>query len=169
MTEATGNVPGTPQRVALNTGPKSGATHSASILKRSSVKAQSSPSIQIFVPRNNPRQEQAADPRKEISTSGSGRSTPFPLHSKTADFLKLSNGREEFERPNSYTESGSVGCKSTELSEATDQNFISADDGLNPAIPVSERNDARGVAPGKHRMNSSMEPTPSYPRETCTL
>ncbi|OVA10761.1 WD40 repeat [Macleaya cordata] len=165
---STGSVPGTPQRVALNTGPKSVTTHSAAIMKRTAVKAQSSPSIQIFtkdvmpviVPRTSARLEQAADSRKEVSASG--RATPFSMHSK------VSNSREESERPNSSVESGTVGYKTTEFSEATDQNFTSAVEGLNPEIPVTVRKlmDARCIGPGKHRMNSSMEPPTSYPHET---
>ncbi|KAI3941728.1 hypothetical protein MKX01_018318, partial [Papaver californicum] len=159
----TGSVPSTPQRVVPSMGPKLGNT--TAIVKRSSAKAQSSPSIQIFVPRNSTRPEPPADVKKE--NSASGRSTPFSMHSKAADFQKLSNSREESERSNSSVESGTGGYKSTGLSEASDQNFTSANDGTNQANPVSERNvmDVRCVGPGKHRMNSSMEPAPSYPRE----
>ncbi|KAI3982775.1 hypothetical protein MKX01_010258, partial [Papaver californicum] len=159
----TGSVPSTPQRVVPSMGAKLGNT--TAIMKRSSAKAQSSPSIQIFVPRNSTRPEPPADVKKE--NSASGRSTPFSMHSKAADFQKLSNSREESERSNSSVESGTGGYKSTGLSEASDQNFTSANDGTNPTNPVSERNvmDVRCVGPGKHRMISSMEPAPSYPRE----
>lgn len=156
----TGSVPSTPQRVIPSMGAKLGNT--AAIMKRSSAKAQSSPSIQIFVPRNSTRPEPPADVKKE--NSASGRSTPFSMHSKAADFQKMSNSREESERSNSSVESGTGGYKSTGLSEASDQNFTSANDGMNPANSVIERNvmDVRCVGPGKHRMNSSMEPPPSY-------
>ncbi|XVF67074.1 hypothetical protein PTKIN_Ptkin10aG0091600 [Pterospermum kingtungense] len=82
---STGNVPGTPQRVNLNTGPKTTQQNlitvpSVAAPKRSSTRASSTavnvPSfsksdvVPVIVPRNDMRLEQAAESRKEVGISG---------------------------------------------------------------------------------------------------
>ncbi|XWS54403.1 hypothetical protein CRYUN_Cryun10bG0086900 [Craigia yunnanensis] len=79
-----GNVPGTPQRVNLNTAPKptqlsSVTVPSVAAPKRSATRASTAVNIPIFsksdvvpviVPRNDTRLEQAAESRKEVGISG---------------------------------------------------------------------------------------------------
>ena len=84
LVKATGNVPGTPQRVNLNTAPKTTQLSSVTVPsvaapKRSSTRASTAVNIPIFsksdvvpviVPRNDTRLEQAAESRKEVGISG---------------------------------------------------------------------------------------------------
>ncbi|XP_022743815.1 katanin p80 WD40 repeat-containing subunit B1 homolog isoform X2 [Durio zibethinus] len=81
---STGNVPGTPQRVNLNTAPKT--TQQGTVIvpsvaapKRSSTRASSAVNVPIFsksdtipviVPRNDTKLEQATQSRKEVGISG---------------------------------------------------------------------------------------------------
>ncbi|XWS63239.1 hypothetical protein CRYUN_Cryun06bG0078500 [Craigia yunnanensis] len=81
---STGNVPGTPQRVNLNTAPKTTQLSSVTVPsvaapKRSSTRASSAVNVPILnksdvipvvVPRNDARLEQAVEPRKEVGISG---------------------------------------------------------------------------------------------------
>ncbi|XP_022725167.1 katanin p80 WD40 repeat-containing subunit B1 homolog isoform X2 [Durio zibethinus] len=81
---STGNVPGTPQRVNLNTAPKTTQPSSVTFpsvaaSKRSSTRASSAVNVPIFnksdvipviVPRNDTRLEQAVESRKEVGISG---------------------------------------------------------------------------------------------------
>ncbi|XVE93004.1 hypothetical protein REPUB_Repub01dG0152500 [Reevesia pubescens] len=81
---STGNVPSTPQRVNLNTAPKttlpsSVTGPSVAAPKRSSTRASSAVNVPIFnksdvipviVPRNDMRLEQAAESRREVGLSG---------------------------------------------------------------------------------------------------
>ena len=101
LIEAAGSVPGTPQRVNLNTGLKTTMTgsltvSSAAAQKRSSTKVLSAANvpvlnkgdvIPVIVPRTNSRLEQVADSRKEIGIAA--RTMPFSLQSKTTDFRKF--------------------------------------------------------------------------------
>ncbi|MBA0804318.1 hypothetical protein Gohar_003907, partial [Gossypium harknessii] len=84
MVEATGNVPDTPQRVNLNTAPKTTQPNSVTVPsgaapKRSSMRTSSSVNapnfnkldvIPVIVPRNDMRLEQAVESRKEVGISG---------------------------------------------------------------------------------------------------
>lgn len=84
LVKATGNVPGTPQRVNLNiasktTQPNSVTVPSVAAPKRNSTRATSAVNVPIFnksdvipviVPRNDTRLEQAAEARKEVGISG---------------------------------------------------------------------------------------------------
>ncbi|KAF9587195.1 hypothetical protein IFM89_039584 [Coptis chinensis] len=171
-------IPGTPQRVPLAPAPKSTtassvATPSATTLKRSSSKSNAATNLHIFsksdaipviVPRTSARLEQEADTRKEVGTSG--RTNSFSMHSKANDFQKLSN-RDDSERPSVPLQSRTMSCKTTEFSEVTSQNFISAIDELNQQIPMAERNvtDVRYTGTGKQRKSSSMEPSSGYQYE----
>ncbi|KAF5188533.1 Katanin p80 wd40 repeat-containing subunit b1-like protein [Thalictrum thalictroides] len=141
----TSSVPGTPQRVGSTTGPKSTtassvANRSAATLKRSSSKSNAATNLNVFsksdvvpviVPRTSSRVEQAAEIRKELGASG--RTTSFSMHQKANDFPKLP-GRDDSERSNVTLQSRIMGCKTTELSEMADQNFMSSVDGLNQQI-----------------------------------
>ncbi|KAJ9691763.1 hypothetical protein PVL29_013836 [Vitis rotundifolia] len=108
---STGSVPGTPQRVNLNTGPKTTLASlttapNSTAPKRISAKAHSTANVSAFnksdvipviVPRTNMRLDQAAESRKEVGVSG--RTVPFSLQSRTSDFRKSPNRRDELERP----------------------------------------------------------------------
>ena len=84
LVKATGNAPGTPQRVNLNTAPKTTQPSSVTVPsvaapKRISTRASSAVNVPIFnksdvipviVPRNDMRLEQAVESRKEVGISG---------------------------------------------------------------------------------------------------
>ncbi|KAK9115464.1 hypothetical protein Sjap_014411 [Stephania japonica] len=172
---ATGSVPGTPQKVGLNTGPKSNTGSLASApstgsLRRSSLKTHStnihvlnkSEVVPVIVPRTSTRIEQAADSRKEICAGG--RTAPCSIQSRGTDVQKILTNMGESDRPNVSLSSGIMGCKTTELNEDTDQNFISIVEGLTSSN-MPERNgiDAnRCEAHGKCRLNTSMEAPAGY-------
>ncbi|KAF5176018.1 Katanin p80 wd40 repeat-containing subunit b1-like protein [Thalictrum thalictroides] len=169
---STSSVPGTPQRVGSTTGPKSTtassvANPSAATLKRSSSKSNAATNLNVFsksdvvpviVPRTSSRVEQAAEIRKELGASG--RTASFSMHPKANDYQKLP-GRDDSERSNVTLQSRIMGCKTTELSEMADQNFMSSVDGLNQQLPMTDRNlmDVRSLGPGKQRLSSSLEPS----------
>ncbi|PIA35318.1 hypothetical protein AQUCO_03500011v1 [Aquilegia coerulea] len=173
---STSSVPGTPQRVGSTTGSKSTtassvANPSAVTLKRSSSKSNAATNVfsksdvvPVIVPRTSTRVEQAAEIRKELGASG--RTTSFSMHPKANDFQKLPS-RDDSDRSNATLQSRIMGCKTTELSEMTDQNFMSSVDGLNQQIPVTDRNlmDVRSLGPGKQRLSSSLEPSTGYQHE----
>nr|DAD32704.1 TPA_asm: hypothetical protein HUJ06_011555 [Nelumbo nucifera] len=175
---STGSIPSTPQRVGLNSGPKTTTTNTSTApsttLKRSASKSHSTTNVSIFnksdvipviVPRTSARLEQAAESRKEIISAG--RTNPLSMQSKTTDFRKLSNSRDDSEKQNVSVQPGTIGYRNTELSEVTDQNFLPAGDGLNPAFSTAERNvmDIRCVGLGKHATNTSVEPPSSFQHE----
>ena len=105
-----GSVPGTPQRVNLNTGLKttlasSTTTPNSTAPKRISSKAYSTANVSAFnksvvipeiVPRTNVRLDKAVESRKEVGVSG--RIIIFSLQSRTSDFKKSPNRREELKR-----------------------------------------------------------------------
>ncbi|KAK9117788.1 hypothetical protein Scep_015881 [Stephania cephalantha] len=169
---STGSVPGTPQKVGLNAGPKSNTGSLASApstgsLRRNSLKTHStnthvltkSEVVPVIVPRTSTRIEQAADSRKEICAGG--RTAPCFIQSKVTDVQNILTNMGESDKPNVSLSSGLVGCKTTELNEVTDQNFNSIVEGLTSSNSMPERNgiDAtRCIAHGKYRLNTSMEP-----------
>ena len=105
-----GSVPNTPQRVNLNTGPKTTLASSttapnSTASKRISAKAHSIANFSGFnksvvipeiVPRTNVRPDQAAESRKEVGVSG--RIILFSLQSRTSDFQKSPTRRDELKR-----------------------------------------------------------------------
>lgn len=177
---STGNVPGTPQRINLNSSPKtiaasSAAVPSATALKRSSTKINSTANLQTFnksdvipviVPRTSIRSELPAESRKEAG--GSGRTLAFSLQSKATDFRKLSNSREEVDKPTVSSVSDSAASKATELSNAADKNGFSTVISSTQGIHTAERNtkDDRYFGPGKHETSSMMEATASHQHES---
>lgn len=177
MYEATGSVPGTPQRSSLNSSPKtivssSVSGPSATFLKRNSVKTSvqtfnKSDVIPVIVPRTSARSELAAESRKEASVAG--RTMPFSSQSKTNDFRKFSNAREEVDRPTISIVSESIATKATELSTTVDRSGFSKTISSSQAIDSAERNmkDDRCVGPGKQETSSLMEPSASFQHESC--
>lgn len=175
--EATGSAPGTPQRINLNSSPKTIVASSASVpsattLKRNSIKTSvptfnKSDVIPVIVPRTSIRSELAAESRKEASVAG--RTMTFSLQSKTNDFRKLSSSREEVDKPTVSIVSESTTSKATELSSTADRNGLSTVISSTQGIDTTEKSmkDDRCVGPGKHETNSVMEPTASYQHESC--
>ncbi|XP_057962663.1 katanin p80 WD40 repeat-containing subunit B1 homolog KTN80.4 [Malania oleifera] len=163
------SAPGTPQRISLNSGPKttpvsSMAIPSSTALRRNAAKVNSTANISLFnkpdvipviVPRTNARLDQAPD-RKEIGSVG--RTIPFSLQSKTTDFRKLPNSRDELERPNISAMSETAGFRTIELSP--DGNAFPVAKSLIPGTLAAERNvkDDRYIGSGRHEMNSTTEP-----------
>lgn len=171
---STGSVPGTPQRVNLNTGPKTTLASSTTAPKRISAKAHSTANVSAFnksdvipviVPRTNVRLDQAAESRKEVGVSG--RTIPFSLQSRTSDFRKSPNRRDELERPTVSVPSENAGSKATDLSTVADRNIFPAVKCSTPGISAAERNvkDDRCIGSGRQEMNSTMEPPPNYHHE----
>jgi len=181
MIEATGSVPGTPQRIGLNASPKtipasSMAVPSGTAPKRSSAKAQSSSGVPILnkldvipviVPRTNTRSEQAAESRKEVGIAG--RTMPFSLQSKATDFRKFSNSRDEVDKPIVSALPEFTGSKAAELSSGADRNIFPAVKSSIQGISAAEKSmkDDRFVGSGKHEINSTTEPAASYQHESC--
>ncbi|KAM5566327.1 katanin p80 WD40 repeat-containing subunit B1 [Rosa sericea] len=172
----TGSVPGTPQRISLNSSPKtivasSVSVPSATTLKRNSVKTSvptfnKSDVIPVIVPRTSVRSELAAESRKEASVAG--RTMPFSSQSKTNDFRKFSNTREEVDKPTVSIVSESTTSKATELSSTVDRSGFSTVVSSSQGIDTAEKNmkDDRCVGPGKQETSSLMEPTASYQHES---
>jgi len=57
--------------------------------------------------------EQVAVSRKAIGIAA--RTMPFSLQSKTTDFRKFSNSKEDMDQPTTSIQSWTTGCKATEL------------------------------------------------------
>lgn len=131
--EATGSAPSTPQRINLNSGPKTVPGGSTTVLnttaqKKSSLKSHTTSSaplinksdiIPIIVPRTSMRSEPVADSRKEVGVSG--RTMPFPLQSKAEDIHKFPNNRDDVDKPLSPVNE-SAASKGIELSGFADKN-----------------------------------------------
>ncbi|XP_006848621.2 katanin p80 WD40 repeat-containing subunit B1 homolog isoform X1 [Amborella trichopoda] len=178
---ASGSVPGTPQRLGLNNGPKvlppsSTSASSASSLKRSvGAKVQPASNLQminkpeivpVIVPRSSARvdQSQSLDSRKESSVVG--RTIPYSIQAKLTEPRKLSVSRDDPEKVNVAGQSGPMGHKSTEMNEGTDQNFLSGfDNTCGPTTaPEGNRGDIRYMGAGKHRLDMNLEPPANYSR-----
>ncbi|CAL5430125.1 unnamed protein product [Camellia sinensis] len=176
---STGSVPGTPQRVISNTGPKTTPISSISVpgaatLKRGTGKVHltANPSffngsdvIPVVVPRNNGRFEQAAESRKE---GVAGRMMPLSMQSKTSDFLKLSNIRDDLDRPIASDHSEMDGFKTTELSGVANRNVFPAVKSSDAGIPEGEMNVKvdRRIVSGRVGMNLMPEPLASFQNDS---
>lgn len=181
LPEATGNVPGTPQRVSLNSGPKATLASSTTapvsmVPKRISAKVHSTANassfnksdvIPVIVPRTSVRLDQAAESRKEVGVSG--RTISFSSQSRTSDFQKSLNRRDELERPTVSVPSENAGSKATDLNTVADRSIFPAVKSSAPGIFASERNvkDDRCIGSGRQEMNSMMEPPLNYHHENC--
>ncbi|XP_050375143.1 katanin p80 WD40 repeat-containing subunit B1 homolog KTN80.4 isoform X2 [Argentina anserina] len=173
---STGSVPGTPQRVSLNSSPKTIVASlvpvpSATSLKRTSIKT-SVPTfnkvdvIPVIVPRTSMRSELGAESRKEASVAG--RTMPFQSQLKTNDFRKFSNTREEVEKPTVSIVSESTTSMATELSSTVDRSGFSTVICSSQGIDSAEKNmkDDRYVGHGKQEISSSLHPSASYQHES---
>lgn len=147
---STGSAPSTPQRMNLNSGPKTVPGGSTTVLnttaqKRSSLKSHTTSSvplinksdiIPVIVPRTSMRSEPVADSRKEVGVAG--RTTPFPLQTKAADMRKFANDRDDdLDKPPVPTVTESAPSKGSELSGFADKSNF-------PASVSSTQDDARG-------------------------
>ncbi|KAJ6323336.1 hypothetical protein OIU77_013036 [Salix suchowensis] len=181
--QSAGSVAGTPQRVNLNTGLKTTMTGSltvsgAAAQKRSSTKILSAANIPVLnkadvipviVPRTSSRLEQVPDSRKEIGIAA--RTMPFSLQSKTPDFRKFSNSREDMDQPTTSIQSETKGCKATELMSVVDRNITPGVKTSIHGISTAERNnrDDRSIGSGNYESNSTTEPPASYQEENSGL
>lgn len=179
--EATGSLPGTPQRVTLNTGPKTTLTSSttapnSAAPKRISSKTHSTANVSVFnksdvipviVPRTNVRLDQATESRKEVGASG--RTISFSSQSRASDFRKSPNRRDELERSTVAVPSENAGSKAMDLSTVADRNVFPAVKSSIQGISAAERNvkDERCIGSGRQEMNSMMEPPPNYQHDNC--
>ncbi|KAL9324642.1 hypothetical protein ACSQ67_009499 [Phaseolus vulgaris] len=136
--KSTGSAPSTPQRINLNSGPKTVTGGSTTVLnttaqKRTSLKSHTTSSvplvnksdiIPVIVPRTSLRSEPVADSRKEVGVAG--RTMPFPLQSKAADVRKFSNNRDDVDKPLPSPLTESAASKGNELSSFADRNNFPA-------------------------------------------
>nr|CAN69414.1 hypothetical protein VITISV_026914 [Vitis vinifera] len=136
---------------------KSSSSGNLSVLTENTTKAS--------LGRTNVRLDQAAESRKEVGVSG--RTIPFSLQSRTSDFRKSPNRRDELERPTVSVPSENAGSKATDLSTVADRNIFPAVKCSTPGISAAERNvkDDRCIGSGRQEMNSTMEPPPNYHHE----
>ncbi|KAK6921524.1 WD40 repeat [Dillenia turbinata] len=175
------SVPGTPQRVNVSTGAETslGGSVAAPIVtapKRRNLKAQTTTNPSVFnksdivpviVPRTSMRSEQASESRNEVG-SVVARTMPFSLQSKVAEIKKLSNSRDDLEKPPVNGQPHNVGPKPAELTGVVDQmTFPSI---KSPTRRISEvertvKDDPFSVS-GKCDSNSMVEPPTCYPHES---
>ncbi|XP_061337361.1 katanin p80 WD40 repeat-containing subunit B1 homolog KTN80.4-like isoform X2 [Gastrolobium bilobum] len=135
---STGSAPSTPQRINLNSGPKTVSGGSTAVLnataqKRSSLKSHATSNIPpinkseiipVIVPRTSMRSEPVADSRKEVGAAG--RIMPFSLQSKAADIRKFANNRDDVDKPPFSPVTESAASKGSELSGFADKNNFPA-------------------------------------------
>ncbi|XP_027358048.1 katanin p80 WD40 repeat-containing subunit B1 homolog isoform X2 [Abrus precatorius] len=145
---STGSAPSTPQRINLNSGPKTVSGGSTTVVnttaqKRSSLKSHTTSSvpllnksdiIPVIVPRTSIRSEPVADSRKEVGVAG--RTMPFPLQSKAADIRKFPSNRDDVDKPPLSPVTESAASKGSELSGFADKNNF-------PACVSSTQDEAR--------------------------
>ncbi|XP_044489612.1 katanin p80 WD40 repeat-containing subunit B1 homolog KTN80.4 isoform X2 [Mangifera indica] len=176
---STGSVPSTPQRVNLNTCPKTSVACSvtapiATVPKRNSTKVNSTSNVSVLnksdivpviVPRTNTRFEQAAESRKEVDIVG--RTMPFSLQSKTADLHKFPKSGYEVDQPTLPVFSETTGSKASELNSIADRSTFPAAKGSVHGVSAAEGNmkDDRFIASGKSESMSMSESTAGYQDE----
>lgn len=181
MVEATGSVPGTPQRSSLNASSKtlsasSLAVSSGTASKRNPTKSQSTASvpfinkldvIPVIVPRSNMRLEQGAESRKEIGTAG--RTMPFSLQSKATDFQKLPNSRDDVDKPIISVLPDSTGSKAAVLGSGVEMNVFPAVKSTIQGISIVDKSmkDDWFIGSGKHEMDLRTEPVVTSHHGSC--
>ncbi|KAK6931804.1 Katanin p80 subunit, C-terminal [Dillenia turbinata] len=170
---SSGSVPGTPQRVNLSTGAKT--TPIVTAPKRSNLKAHTTnPSVfnksdivPVIVPRTSMRSDQASESRNEVG-GVVARTMPFSLQSKVAKIKKLSNSRDDLEKPPVNAQSDNMGPKVAELTGVGDRMTLPSIKSPTQRISVVERTekDDPFTNSGKSDSNSIVEPPASYPHES---
>lgn len=164
--EATGSAPSTPQRISLNSGPKtvSGSLTTVPIAtaqKRSSLRSHSTSNVPIInksdiipvvVPRSSGRSEPVAEPRKEDGVFG--RMMPLSLQSKAADLHNFPI-RDEVDKPHIPPVSESAASMGGQLSTVADKNFFPTAVSSTQGIPNSEKAlNYASSGTDKHEINS---------------
>ncbi|THU71793.1 hypothetical protein C4D60_Mb04t05260 [Musa balbisiana] len=180
ISQTAASIPGTPQRTGTNAGVKTTTTAPTPVSttsKRSSSKAQATTNLQtinksdiipVIVPRTNPRVELSSDSTK---VTGVGRTIPYDIQSKFANFRKLSNIRENSDKADMSIESGLVGNRNTEQNEYLGQTSISSANAVTQLVTAGENNQdgVRRVITGRGRLNSFRESTANYDQENYNI
>ncbi|KAF5749957.1 katanin p80 WD40 repeat-containing subunit B1 isoform X2 [Tripterygium wilfordii] len=177
---STGSIPGTPPRINSNTGSKTNlassvAVPNATAPKKNSTKAHPAVNVPIFnksdvvpviVPRTNARFEQPAESRKLIGLPG--RTMPFSLQSKTTDFRKFANSRDEMEQPTVSAASETPDPKLSDSNSVADKNTFSTVKALIHGVTEASRNikDDKYISSGKHETSSEPDQDESYDTNT---
>lgn len=168
---ATGNVPGTPQRISLSSSPKtiqptSTAVPSVTAIKRHSAKAPSTASTfnkSEVIPVIVPRTDMASESKKEVGLAG--RTMPFSLQSRASEFRRFPAVREEVDKPAASIVSDSTASKGAEFS-ISERNIFPR---VTSSTQGSEKNskDDRCVGSGKHETTTMTEPIDSSQLDSC--
>ncbi|RRT42952.1 hypothetical protein B296_00056764 [Ensete ventricosum] len=101
--------------------------------------------------------------------TGVGRTIPYDIQSKFANFRKVSNIRENSDKADMSIESGLVGNRNTEQNEYLDQTSISSANAVTQLATAGENNQdgVRRNITGRGRLNSFRESTANYDQENC--
>ncbi|XP_065025379.1 katanin p80 WD40 repeat-containing subunit B1 homolog KTN80.4-like isoform X3 [Musa acuminata AAA Group] len=167
-------VPGT-QRIATSAGQKATTITTAPVVtsvKRSSSKAQATTNLptinksEIFpvvVPRTSPRFELSSDSTK---STGVGRTVPYDIQSKFANFQKVSNIRDDSDKADMSVQS--VG---TEHNELLEQTAISSCNAVTQPVIAGENNlnDIRRVRTRRLGANLFRESSANYDQENYSI
>ncbi|GAV86938.1 WD40 domain-containing protein/Katanin_con80 domain-containing protein [Cephalotus follicularis] len=133
---STASVPGTPQRVNLNTGSKVAVASSTVVTNAAILKKE-------------------AESKKEVSLAE--RTMPFSLQSKTTDFRKFLNSRDEGDRPTVSVLDENLISKGTEFSSIADRNMFPLGRGSMQSVAGRSMKDDRSVVPGENYTNPVLE------------
>lgn len=174
--EASGNVPSTPQRITLSSSPKkvlpgSTAIPSAAATKRNSAKAASAPTFNksevmpVIVPRNSIVQDMPAESKKEVGLVG--RTMPFSLQSKATDFRRFPHVREDVDKPAVSVQTESTAPRSVEFSISERSTFPGVTSSVQGISSEKNTKDDRGIGSGRLEMSSMTEPTASCQPDSC--
>nr|XP_009418645.1 PREDICTED: katanin p80 WD40 repeat-containing subunit B1 homolog isoform X1 [Musa acuminata subsp. malaccensis] len=168
-------VPGTPQRIATSVGQKATTITTAPVVtsvKRSSSKAQATTNlptinkseiIPVVVPRTSPRFELSSDSTK---STGVGRTVPYDIQSKFANFQKVSNIRDDSDKSDMSVQS--VG---TEHNELLEQTAISSCNAVTQPVIAGENNlnDIKRVRTRRLGANLFRESSANYDQENYSI
>ncbi|KAL8535764.1 hypothetical protein ACS0TY_011417 [Phlomoides rotata] len=174
---STVSTPSTPQRSNFSVVPKatqintSGVTN-ATIPKRLAGRVHSTGSISMFnrsdvipvvVPRNNPKPELAAESRKEDVPVKS----ISHLQSKTSDFRKFVNARDDLERPNVSTQSDDEVPKAMDIS-ISDRSISTSIKSSISGVSAFERKakDDKSLISRKNDTNATIDALARYQHES---
>ncbi|URE30332.1 katanin p80 WD40 repeat-containing subunit B1 [Musa troglodytarum] len=168
-------VPGTPQRIATSASQKATTITTAPVVtsvKRSSSKAQATTNlptinkseiIPVVVPRTSPRFELSSDSTK---STGVGRTVPYDIQSKFANFQKVSNIRDDSDKADMSVQS--VG---TEHNELLEQTAISSCNAVTQPVIAGENNlnDIKRVRTRRLGANLFRESSANYDQENYSI
>lgn len=177
--EASGNVPNTPQRLSLSSSPKkippsSTPVPSAAVTKRNTAKAHptantptfnKSEVIPVIVPRTSIGQDTAAESKKEAGLAG--RTMPLALQSKATDFRRFPTVREEVDKPTVSLQTESTAPKGAEFSVPERSFFPRVASSIQGISSEKNTKEDRGIGSGRLEMNSMTESTASCQPDSC--